>query len=195
MLLSEVMDIVKRDEIYYSESGGGVTVSGGEPLLQPDFVKALVKECQRFKYSVYIDTNGHADSERFESVVNGADGVLFDLKLIDNQKHLKYTGVENDLIQKNFNNVCKMSKDHIARYVIIPGINDTEEDLSMLSDFLKETDFSGTLELLAYHKLGVKKYKSMGLDYKLSNISTPSEQEMENIKEDFINAGIKTVYR
>ncbi len=192
--IDDVMSVVKRDEIYYAESRGGVTISGGEPLLQREFVCRLIDACKDRGYSVYIDTNGSAGSELFSSVIKSADGVLFDLKMIDADKHRRYTGADNNLILKNFEYLCGTDKDLIVRYVVIPQINDSAHDLSLLAEFLKKSGFSGTLELLAYHRLGLNKYSSLNIEYEAAGIEPPSIADMEAITAYFTGKGFNAIF-
>ncbi|AQQ71944.1 Benzylsuccinate synthase activating enzyme [Limihaloglobus sulfuriphilus] len=195
MSVSDVIEIIRKDQIYYAESGGGVTLSGGEPMMQPDFAGALIQECKEAGYSVYVDTNGAASPGVYNSVVKDADGILFDIKLINSRKHLEYTGMANEQILKNFRNSCPMDKDLIVRYVVIPGINDGAGDLTELCDFLEKCGFDGELELLAYHRLGLRKYASMGLDYELSAIEPPSQERMNEIQSYLRSNNLQAVYR
>jgi pyruvate formate lyase activating enzyme len=195
MTVSEVMEIIRKDDIYYAESGGGVTLSGGEPMIQPDFARALIQECKKSGYSVYVDTNGAAAAGVYNSVVKDADGILFDIKVINRRKHLKFTGTGNEQILENFRSSCRMDKDLIVRYVVIPGINDAARDLAELCEFLEKCNFDGKIELLAYHRLGLKKYASMGLDYELPEIEPPSQERMNEIQSYLSRKGFQAVYR
>lgn len=194
MSLQDVMDVITRDEAYYKQSGGGVTISGGEPLIQLEFVRQLVHLCKEKGYSVYIDTSGCVSNEIFRRAIKDADGVLYDLKIIDSEKHTYYTGLSNAVILKNFEYMCSTDKDLIARYVVIPQINDSSDDIQALAEFLKGCNFSGNLEFLAYHRLGINKYQSLNIDYELCNIQPPSESDMEKIVHHFKSKGFNAFF-
>lgn len=193
--VAEAMAVIKRDEDYYKESGGGVTISGGEPALQPCFARALTDACKEMGFTVYIDTNGSVSPDTFNRLTENCDGVLFDIKIINSRRHQYYTGSGNSLIMQNFRALCSASKDVIVRYVVIPSINDSGDDLELLRRFLKECRFGGSLEFLAYHTLGANKYASMDMSYELGDIAPPSRQQMNEIVNYFTIDGFNAFYR
>lgn len=151
--------------------GGGLTLSGGEPLLQGDFAIELLKEAQHRRINCAIETTGYVEWSVLEEACKYLDTILFDIKCIDLEKHKKYTGVGNELILENFKKMCLEFSDKpvIARTPIIPGFNDSKEDVIDIMDFLKQ--FSNvTYELLPYHRLGQSKYISLDRDYLLGDI-------------------------
>ncbi len=195
MSVGDVMAVIMRDEIYYAESGGGVTISGGEPLLQAEFICSLTDACKQSGLTVYIDTNGSVTNNIFRTAAANADGVLFDLKMIDPQKHLRYTGADNNLVLQNFQYICGVKKDLIVRYVVVPGINDLPDDISLLAEFLHRSCFAGRIEFLAYHRLGVHKYSGLNICYEMADVEPPSESDMKKIMGYFIDKGFNASFR
>ena len=195
MSIDDVMAVIRRDEIYYAESGGGVTISGGEPLLQAEFICRLTDACRQSGLTVYIDTNGSVPNNIFRTAAANADGLLFDLKMINPQKHRRYTGAGNDLVLQNFQYICGIEKDLIVRYVVVPGINDLLDDMSLLAELLHRSSFTGRIEFLAYHRLGVHKYSGLNIGYEMADIEPPSESDMKKIMVYFTDKGFNASFR
>lgn len=180
MSVSEVMKAVEADSVFYSRSGGGITLSGGEPLLQSDFACELLKEAKRRRINTAIETCGYADWATLEKVGNYLDSILFDIKSFDNKKHMQFTGVSNERILDNFTKLCKafpkMTK--LVRTPIIPGFNDSVDDIKAIVNFIKDIP-NVKYELLSYHQLGQPKYQYLGREYPLADLKTDDEKMRE----------------
>lgn len=189
--IDELMFEILKDKEYYDTSGGGVTFSGGEPLMQPEFLQAVLKECRKLGIHTAVDTCGFASAEIF-SVINGlTDLYLYDLKLIDDVLHKKFTGVSNSLILENLKNLSDSGKRVFVRIPLIPGITDTEENIIGIIEFLKQIKF-GQINLLSYHALAKNKYIKLGLEYGISDLKSQNDRT-EEIYKKFVSAGFKTV--
>lgn len=179
MTVDEVVTEVLKDKDFYEQSGGGVTFSGGEPLMQPSFLIALLKELKEKGIHTTVDTSGFASRKTIEEVSKYTDLFLYDLKHMNSEKHEMYTGVTNNIILDNLKFLEEMGKEIIIRIPIIPGINNSEEDLRAFSDFIKTLPNIKEVNLLPYHKIGEEKYKRLGMPYKMSDVEEPSQEEME----------------
>lgn len=179
----EIMAVILKDEDYYKESNGGVTISGGEALLQPDIVISLANACRERNISTYLDTSGMIKTDTFLRVAENVDGILYDLKIIDSEKHKKWIGSNNDLILENFKQGCKLGKDLIVRNILIPGISDEEEDIQAMIKFLKQNNFSGEVHLLPYHRYGTGKYHQLGMTYELNGLEPADPERVAAVRE------------
>lgn len=175
--VNEVIKAVEADSMFYSRSGGGMTLSGGEPLLQSDFSYELVKEAKRRRINTAIETCGFAEWSAIEKVVHCLDSILFDIKSLDSGKHQQFTGVSNEKILANFKRLCesfpKLPK--LVRTPLIPGFNDSIEDIKAIADFLKDIP-NIKYELLSYHRLGQPKYEYLDREYPLTDIRLDEEK-------------------
>ena len=189
----EVIEEVKRDKGYYDESGGGMTLSGGDPLFQPSFTEQLIALAKANGIATYIETCGYAEEEIFKKTVKQAEGILYDLKVIDNNKHLEYTGKSNALILKNFKNILSLNIDVIVRIPLISGITDTSENIQDICRFLNETGFKGSIELMPYNTFGIVKYKRIGWEYKLPNLKKQTDEGLKRISDLFQKNGIAVI--
>lgn len=185
MTPEEVMAEVMKDLAFYEQSGGGVTFSGGEPLLQPDFLEATLRLAKKNHLHTIVDTSGYASFELFTRLLPLVDLFLYDLKIFDSERHLKYTGQRNELILENLQKLVKLTDKIILRIPIIPSINDDEENLNHLTKFILSLDRIMGIELLPYHPLGKDKYVRLGRDYALSDLKKPSPEEMNKVAEYF----------
>jgi pyruvate formate lyase activating enzyme len=189
MSVAEIVNEVEKDLVFYDESGGGVTFSGGEPMLQIDFLDALLKECHAMDIHTAVDTAGHVPLEYFERIIDKTDLFLFDIKLIDREKHLLYTGVISDQILDNFRFLVDKQKQVIARFPIVPEITSTKENVQDILTFLKTLNNSISVSLLPFNRLGDEKYRRLDMPNNMKNHKPPSQEDMENIKFRFQEAG------
>jgi len=187
--VNELFDIIKKDEQYYRASGGGVTIGGGEPTFQPLFTRAFMRKCHENYIHTALDTCGYTDSEGLK-ILEEADLLLFDLKGIDPMKHLKNTGVSNEIILSNLKRLNAIGKPIIIRAPIIPGFTDATEDIITTAEFLSELKSVERVDLLAYHEYGRIKYGQLGMEYNL-NVQPPAEEYMNDIKSTFERYGLK----
>lgn len=171
MSVDEVLKAIERDSAFYSRSGGGLTVSGGEPLVQADFVIALLKEAKRRRINTAIETCGHVEWSRLEEACRHLDTVLFDIKTIDTVKHKLFTGVGNEIILENLRNICKNfpKLNVLVRTPLVPGFNDTEEEIAGIVDFIRDMP-SVKHEILPYHRMGQSKYQFLDREYPMGDV-------------------------
>jgi pyruvate formate lyase activating enzyme len=179
-----------KDEIFYEESNGGVTFSGGEPLMHADYLNDVLKICKDKNIHTTIDTCGYVDFEKFEKIIDNVDLFLFDIKHMDNENHLEYTGVSNFIILENLKKLSQRGSNIHIRMPIIAGINDDDANINAAVDFISKLNII-QVDLLPYHKMGMDKYIRLNMKYKMSGLEKPSNEIMENIAEKFRTAGIK----
>jgi len=185
-LMSEII----KDEVFYEESNGGVTFSGGEPLMYADYLVNVLKFCKDKNIHTTIDTSGYATFEQFEKIIDNVDLILFDIKHMNNEKHLKYTGVSNTVILENLKKLSERGSNIYIRMPIIAGVNDNDENIDAAVAFLSKLNII-QVNLLPYHKMGMDKYRRLNMQYKLSGEETPTEEAMNQIAQKFKKAGIK----
>jgi pyruvate formate lyase activating enzyme len=186
--LAEAVREVERDLIFFEESGGGVTLSGGEPLSQPRFAEALLDELGRRGIHTVLDTCGFAQRDTFLRIAKKASLVYFDLKLLDPVKHQTYTGVSNEPILDNFKALVEAGHPLRVRFPLIPGINDGDEDIEQMAKYLKGLGIL-RIDLLPYHKIGVDKYRRLGLEYRLTGLAPHTDAQLERISDKFRQNG------
>ena len=177
MTIDEVVSEVKKDISYYRKSGGGVTLSGGDPLFQFDYTIKLLSRLKCNRIHTAIETSGYCDESRFEKIIDYVDLFLFDLKHIDSKMHKKYTGVNNDLIKNNLMKIVELKKEVIIRIPLIPGVNDSESIIRETAMFLKNNTNIKDIDIMPYHRLGVNKYISTGSEYELMHVE-PQDREV-----------------
>ena len=192
----ELVGELEKDLLLYDNSGGGVTFSGGEPLFQPAFLRESLVLCKMRRIHTAIETSGHAAPEIFESLVDHVDLFLFDLKLLVDNDHKKYTGVSNRLIKKNLTTLVrrKRGQDVILRFPVIPGINDTERNIDELTSFIRGLDGIEKIDLLPYHDVS-EKYRRLGMEYRMNVHVAPSVEKVNSIKERLERAGLRVRMR
>jgi len=189
MNVEQVMNEVERDLVFYDESGGGITFSGGEPLLQAGFLIALLKECKKKNIRTAVDTSGYAPHKVIEEINDKVDLFLYDIKLMDDKKHRKYTGVSNKLILDNLKRLAENGNDILSRFPIIPEINDNKDNVTKIGEFIISCGIK-RICLLPYHRAGIEKYAGLGRDYRLKKTETPSDQKVNLIKKQFEAFGL-----
>lgn len=187
----DVLKEILKDKIFYDESGGGVTFSGGEPLSQGEFLKTLLIKCKNKGINTTVDTSGFGDKELIEDIATYVDLFLYDLKIIDNEKHKKYIGVSNEIILNNLKALKNLNKRVFIRIPIIPTINDGNKDIDDFITTLKNIGVFEQINLLPYHNISSEKYRRLNKKYELTNINVPSDEKMEEIKKIFENEGFK----
>lgn len=182
-----VVKEISKDEVFYFHSEGGVTLSGGEPLSQPHFTAAVLKECKMLGIHRAMETSLFASWESIEGVLPWLDVLYVDIKLMDNGLHRQWTGVENGLIHENLRRIDDSVYDIeiIVRIPMIPGITDTDENLSETAEFVKSIKKLKSIELLPYHRLGVETYRYLGREYPLKDLHVPSREAVAE-KERFL---------
>ena len=183
MTLSEVLEEIKKDIPFYDESGGGVTFSGGEPLNQPLFLLEMLKACGELGLHRTVDTSGFVDSELLLKIAEQTDLFLYDLKHMDPLKHRLYTGVSNEKILFNLELLARHGAQITIRIPVVPGINDDKENIERVRVFLEKVSTIHHVHILPYHNVAQGKYRSLGADFPLPNLQTPTPMQMETIAE------------
>jgi pyruvate formate lyase activating enzyme len=183
MTVAQVMGEIERDIVFYDESGGGVTFSGGEPLLQRDFLLALLQACQEKEIHTTLDTCGFARWETLDSIRGYVDLFLYDLKLMDVARHREFTGVSNQVILHNLQALSRRGHEIILRVPIIPGINDDDENIHQVGTFAAALPHLNRVDILPYHQTGTEKYHRLNKVYGLSEVRPPSESRIAEIVE------------
>jgi len=188
--VGDIMDKIKKDIIFYEESGGGVTFSGGEPLMHSEFLNETLKRCKVLGINTTVDTCGYAAWERFEKIQDKVDLFLYDLKIFNDEKHIKYTGVSNAVILENLKKLSDLGKDIYIRMPIIRGINDDDEHIDGSVDFISKLNIK-QVNILPYHRFGMDKYQKLSMSYKLSGDEKPLDKTIDKIVKKFRNRNIK----
>jgi len=189
MDLGDLMDELERDRVYMEESGGGISISGGEPLQQPEALFRLLELSRERSIHTTVDTSGFASSDEMEKTSGLANLILFDLKTMNEKKHLKYTGVSRSHILENLEMVQHGTADVIVRIPIVTGFNDTDEEMRLMLDFLKGIPGVEAIDLLPYHHYGIHKYKRFNRENRQNGFKTPTKQRIEEISKMFSDAG------
>ena len=180
--VKEIMQELRKDLIFYEESGGGVTFSGGEPLMQPDFLQKLLQACKDENIHTVVDTSGYADWPLYKKILPEVDLFLYDLKIIDSRQHIKYIGISNQLIIENLRKLLEADKKVYIRIPLIPGITDTRGNLIQIADFLVSLPHIQRIDLLPYNPMGEEKYNKLNRKLKLSNIKHQSDRELKKFQ-------------
>ncbi|MCP4685297.1 MAG: glycyl-radical enzyme activating protein, partial [bacterium] len=178
--VDEVVAEVLKDEIFYDQSGGGVTISGGEPLHQPDFLQGLLKACKRHGLHTAVDTSGCAEYGVFERVREFVDLFLYDLKVMDAEDHEKYTGVSNREILANLKRLAAEGESIIVRVPLIPEISDTRANLEAVAEFLNPLKNIRSVNLLPYNKLGEDKARRFDLQCGRNRWTVQSQVKLDD---------------
>jgi len=180
LIAEEVIKEVEKDLVFYEESGGGATFSGGEPLEQSEFLEGLLNGCREKKIHTAVDTSGYISWEILNKICPKVDLFLYDLKLMDNERHKKYTGVSNEIIVENLKKLSLIHNNIFVRFPVILGINDDYQNLKETGEFLSSLKIA-QVNLLPYHYIGRDKYRRLGRTYKLVTTQPPSEEKLSEI--------------
>lgn len=181
--VKEVLKEVKKDSAFYKNSGGGIAVGGGEPGLQAVFLEEFFKECRALGIDIVLETCGYCKFEDLRRILKFVSLIYYDIKLMDEKEHQKFTGVSNQLILENARKISSELKiPMIVRIPIVPGLNDSEENIKATAEFVTTLDSVKEIQLLPYHALGAYKYGQLGREYTLSEVKPPSEEEMQRLK-------------
>ena len=189
MTVAEVMAAVEKDVIFYDDSGGGVTFSGGEPLAQAGFLCALLDACREREIHTVLDTSGYAPVEIFRSVMEKVGGIFFDLKIMEAEIHRKYTGVTNDLILENFEIAVQSGKKVQVRFPVIPGITDDAENIDRVAGFAAAAGRIDGFDLLPFHRTAEAKYNRLGMKNRMKGVAAPSKERMDKIRDRIAGYG------
>jgi pyruvate formate lyase activating enzyme len=186
----ELLAEIDRDVIFFDDSGGGVTLSGGEPLAQPEFASALLKACRERRINTAIETCGYAHPEVFQRVTADADLVLFDLKTLDPAAHKQYTGVHHEAILRNLASLAASGRKAVVRIPVVPGVNDTEGDAREFARYLSGLGMR-CVNLLPYHGMGAEKYRRLGISRRLEDRPDAPREAVERFAGPLRDAGLE----
>lgn len=178
--VQDVLGVVLRDKAFYRRSSGGMTLSGGEPLMQPEFASALAKEAKKENTHIAIETSGYSKWEIFWKVIEKIDLVLLDIKMMDSQQHQEVVGTSNEIILENAKKAVEKNKEVIFRIPVIPRYNDSQDNLFKTANFAKDIGVK-EIHLLPYHRLGESKYKQLGRAYELDGVTPPTREALRII--------------
>jgi pyruvate formate lyase activating enzyme len=184
MSVEDALKVVEEDSAFYARSGGGLTLSGGEPLLQADFAIRLLKTARDRGIDTAIETTGHCAWDSLEAACHSANQIFYDVKSLDSEKHTRETGVDNGLILENLRKLRERFPELAvtARTPIVPGFNDLPEDVEAIGKYLQSLPGDVKHELLPYHGFGEPKYGQLGMSYPMENFEPPSEQRMTALR-------------
>lgn len=188
MTVSEMKKQITKDSSFYRTSGGGVTLSGGEPLSQSEFCEKLARELKKDYFKLAIETTGYAQWYQAEKVFNYIDEILYDIKHMNSDIHKLLTGVDNNLILENASKVAKLGKKFVIRIPVIGGINNDIDNITKTAHYAIKIG-ADEVHLLPYHRFGEGKYKKLGRQY-ICNAYTPEDDEMRALKTLVENIGI-----
>lgn len=185
---SELFRIIESDTLFYDESSGGVTFSGGEPLMQPDFLKETARRCKQAEIHTSLDTCGYAGQQDLLRLLPFIDLVLFDIKIGDDALHLKYTGVSNQTIVENLKLLDNSGKPVRLRFPVVPGITDTSTNLMKLQDLLSPLKNITTIDVLSYHNISRSKYERFGKEFRMGD-QQPDPESYQRVTTYFRDMG------
>jgi pyruvate formate lyase activating enzyme len=189
--VGQIMREVERDVIFYEQSGGGVTFSGGEPLMQPDFLLALLEQCRIKEIHTAVDTTCYAQPQILEAVGRKADMFLCDLKHMDEDAHRRLTGVDNSLILRNIRWLCDMGRPVIIRMPIIPGFNDDRQNIELTGRFAASLPGVCRIDILPFNRGGKEKSVRLMGGRQIIQARIPEQEGMNRIAETFRNFGLE----
>jgi len=190
MTVAEVIKELKKDAGAFRRSKGGVTISGGEGLVQHDFCTEILKACQTQGWTTAIETTGFAPAEVIEQVFPYVNTALMDIKCIDPAKHKEQCGVDNSLILKNARRIAEITK-VIVRVPVIPGFNYNAEDIAQIAEFARTLPGVNMIHLLPYHALGSNKYKLLGRDYAMGDTPNLHGEDLKELEQIVVNSGLE----
>jgi len=204
MSVDEVIKEIRKDMLFYRNSGGnplfdgepgGVTLSGGEPLMQPNFVIELLGRCRQLGIHTAMETSGYGDYESLREISEYLDWLYFDIKHMDPIAHKRLTGVSNETILDNASRIAKELASRLRRMIIrvplIPGYNSSQQNIESTAEFVSTLQRVDKIELLRYHRLGEQKYKQLGRKYQLENLNQISKEHLQKLKSIVESHGLK----
>ncbi|MEE4357203.1 MAG: glycyl-radical enzyme activating protein [Desulfococcaceae bacterium] len=186
---ADLLAEIEKDRIFYEESGGGVTFSGGEPLAQPDFLKQTLRLCRQRDIHTATDSSGYAPGDILSGIADESDLFLFDLKIMDDEKHRLLTGVSNRGILANLKLLSEKRKNIMIRIPLIPGYTDDGENLAEMRGFLSALPGIREISLLPFHNSAEGKYRKLGKHNAVKDIPRPDPESMEKIRKEFVSGG------
>ncbi|NLT65522.1 MAG: glycyl-radical enzyme activating protein [Acidobacteria bacterium] len=191
MTVDDVMDAVRRDRMFYADSGGGVTVSGGEPLLSAQFVRELFERIRNEQINTCVETCGMGSPEVLLQLIPVTDHFLFDLKLMDDDAHSRYTGCSNRQILHNAALVAGRGADVLFRQPLVPGVNDSSGNIEATARFLRSLGGNAArLQIMPFHGMGVSKYRALDLPYTMEGVASADDKHVEAVRQAYLSCGI-----
>jgi pyruvate formate lyase activating enzyme len=183
--VDDLLNIAEKEKIFIDTSKGGITFSGGEPLLQIEFLREAMKCLKERGFHIAVDTSGYTRFENFTEIIPYTDLFLFDLKHLDDEMHVRFTGESNSIITGNFKKLVSSGKEIWIRVPLIPGVNDSAEYLKRLRDFIMEyrTPDVTQLHILPYHRTGGSKYGKLNIENRMPETAEPSSERIEEIRQ------------
>ena len=191
MHVKEVVDRVMKDSIYFRQSGGGVTFSGGEPTFQKSFLRFLVNKFYDLGIDMAIESCGYFNWEDTRDIFEKIDFIFMDMKIFNREKHIEYTGMDNELIHENIKNIGKLGKPVVIRIPLMDGVNADDENILKTAAFVKENVPEGRIEVLPYHNFGAYKYDALGKGEHKNQFEAPSPQRVKEIEEIIRQSGVE----
>ncbi len=188
--VSELMEIIEREKVHFDESGGGVTFSGGEPAMHPEFLLTMLKNCRERGMHRAVDTCGFVKTETLLEVAKETDLFLYDLKHMDAQKHKQWTGIDNKLILENLRILVESGANINVRIPFIKNVNADKETVTQMAQFIGNLPGMVPVNVLPYHNIATNKYNKLGAEYDELNMAEPLEEELQQAIEIFANYGI-----
>lgn len=183
--ISELLEVIEEDRTFYEMSGGGVTLGGGEVLMQPEAARSLLMACKNAGINTAIETSGYTTTENILKVAEYTDLFLFDIKHMNSDEHLKWTGVRNEQILENLKTLLQNKYNVQIRMPLLKGVNDYEKAIKKVMEFLAPykdyKNFKG-IDLLPYHKMGVNKYNQLGIEYPVYDDPSLSNEDLDRIE-------------
>ncbi len=193
--VGEVMAEIEQDGVYYDQSGGGVTFSGGEPLAQPTFLLALLRACKERGIRTALDTSGHAAPGVFRRIARYVDLFLYDLKLMSEERHREFSGVRVGPIHDNLRWLARQNASVVVRFPLLPGINDDAENVRATGEFLASLAILFPVDVLPYHRMGVDKYARLDRGYRMPELQPPSREGMGEVVRQLRGYGLHVTVR
>jgi pyruvate formate lyase activating enzyme len=192
LTVDEVMAEVVKDRIFYDESGGGVTISGGEPLMQPDFLGGILEASKQAGLHTALDTSGYAERDTLLRIADYVDLFLWDLKIMDDAAHLSFTGVSNQAILDNLKSLARLGKQVVIRFSLVPGVNDNESNIEAMAGFVASLENVGRIDILPYHRVWMDKYRGLKKGERPFDADPPSPETLEAAETRLAGYGLKT---
>lgn len=190
--IDELVTALMKDQIFYAVSEGGVTFSGGEPTLQHKFIVSVAQELKKNNIHLALDTSGNTPWDHIEKLYDVIDLFLYDIKFIENDKHILYTGTSNEMILTNAKKLSALDAEIIIRLVILPGLNDSAKEIADTLSFISQLDSVKQIDILPYHKFGVGKYRMLGRKFPLKDFKPPDRKTIERLKSEIESLGFRT---
>lgn len=188
--VGSLMEVIRKDIPFFDTSGGGVTFSGGEPLMQAEFLLALLEACGQEDIHRALDTTGYTDLGTLMRVARHTDLFLFDLKFMDTEKHRRYTGVSNEQILENLEALARYGSRITIRIPLIPGINDDKDNINRTATYLAHLPQIKKVHILPYHDFQKSKYDKFSMNYNARDVKPPSSDRVETIQNQLASTGL-----